>query len=281
MKTILVPIDFSENSINALKYADKVAQKFEAKIILFHVYIGDVSNYEAGWPIQEDFEKIILERKAKLEEIAINNCSTSNQIEIVEGDAVEKIIEATEKMLIDLIIMGTHGASGLKAVLLGSNTSNVISKSNTPVLAIPQHFIYTNIDKIIYASDFDDLENELNAIAPIAKSFGANLEVLHLIYDNSKYQEAEKLFKDLKHTFNDIQITFKQRTILMEESLTEQLKSYVSPQQHALLAMFTQERDWFGKLFLSSKTEELTNKLELPLLSFRKKDNVVKNGAKI
>ncbi|QQR98678.1 MAG: hypothetical protein IPK18_03905 [Sphingobacteriales bacterium] len=155
---------------------------------------------------------------------------------------------------------------------MGDNTSNVVAQSEVPVLAIPINFSYSTIDKIIYASDFKDFKAEINQIVPVAQSIGASIDVLHLLYYNDDASIIQQEFDEQAKNIEQVSVTLTQKNVTIDEPLTEHLKQYVSTQQHALLAMFTQERDWFEKFFLNSKTEELANDLELPIISFKKKD---------
>lgn len=270
MNKILVPIDLSENSINALKYANALATIQQATIIVLNIYTGDVSNYEVGWPISEDIDAVKPERKELIIAIIKQYCTVPTTFEIVEGNVVDTITTYATSNDVSLVIMGTHGATGLRAVLWGSNTSNVVAKSTIPVLAIPIDFSFTTIEKVVYASDFKDFNDEINQVLAFAKSIGATIEVLHLSYDNDEYENYESQFNSFVKQYNDIQISLKQRKISMEEPLTKHLKEYMLTQKNGLLAMFTQERDWLDKLFLSSKTEELANDVDLAILSFKK-----------
>jgi nucleotide-binding universal stress UspA family protein len=272
MSKILVPTDLSENSINALKYANSFATKQNAEIVLLNIYTGDISNYESGWPIEEDIDAIKPDRKKVLESIVQQYCTVPTNIEIIEGDVVATTVNYAKDNAVSIIIMGTHGASGLKEVFWGSNTSNVVAQSEVPVLAIPINFSYSTIDKIIYASDFKDFKAEINQIVPVAQSIGASIDVLHLLYYNDDASIIQQEFDEQAKNIEQVSVTLTQKNVTIDEPLTEHLKQYVSTQQHALLAMFTQERDWFEKFFLNSKTEELANDLELPIISFKKKD---------
>lgn len=272
MKTILVPTDFSNNANNALKYANDFAKVINNKIVLLHSYLPIVGKYSVISGIVA--EDIAIQKKSsekKLEKVSSKYVKVPSSHLVKIGDPIDEIIDAAQKCKSQLIVMGTHGASGLKRILFGSNTSNVISKSNIPVLAIPQRYRFKKINSIVYATDLNNTINELKHIIPIAKQLNATIEVLKLNYsyniDDDKKPLIEKKIKAL--SYKKIKLIEQKATI--EQTMIEQIKKYLIKTKPQLLVMFPEDKAWFDKLFISSKTEELANQIKLPLLSIRKK----------
>jgi nucleotide-binding universal stress UspA family protein len=272
MKTILVPTDFSNNANNALKYANDFATAINNKIILLHSYLPLVGKYNMIAGIVA--EDIAIQKKSSeknLEKISSKYVKVPNSHLVKIGDTVDEIIDAAEKSKSQLIIMGTHGSSGLKRILFGSNTSEVISRSTVPLLAVPQRYRYKKINTIVYATDLNNTINELKRIIPIAKQLDATIEVLNLNYsynlNEDKKQVVEKKIKAL--SYKKIKMVEQKATI--EQTMIEQIKKYLVKTKPQLLVMFPEDKAWFDKLFISSKTEELANQIKLPLLSIRKK----------
>jgi nucleotide-binding universal stress UspA family protein len=271
MKKILIPTDFSNNANNALKYANDFAKAINNKIVLLHSYLPLVGKYNMISGIVA--EDIAIQKKSsekKLEKVSSKYVKVPSSHLVKIGDTIDEIIDAAQKSKSQLIIMGTHGASGLKQILFGSNTSDVISKSNIPVLAIPQRYRFKKINTIVYATDLNNTINELKHIIPIAKQLDATIEVLNLNYSYNKNDDkkplVEKRIKAL--TYKKIKLIEKKATI--EQTMIEQIKKYLVKRKPQLLVMFPEDKAWFDKLFISSKTEELANQLKLPLLSIRK-----------
>jgi nucleotide-binding universal stress UspA family protein len=272
MKTILVPTDFSSNANNALKYANDFAKAINNKIVLLHSYPPLVGKYNIiPGVVAED---IAIQKKSsekKLEKVSSKYIKVPSSRLVKAGDPIEEIIDAAQKSKSQLIIMGTHGASGLKRILFGSNTSDVISKSNIPVLAVPQRYRFKKIKTIVYATDLTNTINELKHIIPIAKQLNATIEVLNLNYsynlNEDKKQVVEKKIKALSYK----KIKLIEQKATLEKTMIEQVKKYLVKSKPQLLVMFPEDKDWFDKIFISSKTEELANQIKLPLLSIRKK----------
>lgn len=270
MKTILVPIDFSENSINALKYADTLALKLNASIVVLNIYTGDITNYDAGWPMEESFKNVkgIIEKE--IQEIIEKHCKSSTKILVREGKVVSEIADSVKETKADLIVMGTHGATGLKRVFLGSNTANLISHSDTPILAIPENYSFSNIQKIIYATDMSHISSELKIISSIADDLNATVEVLHLKYESEKDQAAEQKFNQALSSISYPKVEFVQEIIPIEETLSDALKNYVQNKKNTALAMFTEDKLWIDRIMLNSITDDMAYDLKLPLLAMRK-----------
>lgn len=272
MKTILVPTDFSNNANNALKYANDFAKAMNNKILLLHSYLPLVGKYNMiSGMVAED---IAIQKKSsekKLEKVSSKYVKVPSSHLVKIGDPIDEIIDTAEKSKSQLLIMGTHGASGLKRILFGSNTSEVISKSNVPVLAVPQRYRFKKIDTIVYATDLNNTINELKHIIPIAKQLSATIEVLNVNYGYNKNDDTKPLLEKKIKTLSYKKIKMVEQKATIEQTMIEQIKKYLVKRKPQLIVMFPEDKAWFDKLFISSKTEELANQIKLPLLSIRKK----------
>ncbi len=141
-KKILVPIDFGENSKDVLQYAATLADKFQAEIHLLHV-IEDLAALASGpdgfFKMPADTEKEIIQyAQKKLKEYTIPDVFDipNKVLQVCDGTPFVEIIRYARDNKIDLIVLGTHGRSGLVHMLLGSVAEKVIRKSPCPTLAI-------------------------------------------------------------------------------------------------------------------------------------------------
>jgi len=144
---ILVPTDFSEHSANALGYAVAFAEKFGAELHLLHV-VQDLAMFlpdsvTAGPPLMPPVDQLTAATRAALDRIVAENHLSHLPVhtDIREGTPFYEIIRFAREKDIDLIVMGTHGRSGLVHVLLGSVTEKVVRKAPCPVLTVrhPEH----------------------------------------------------------------------------------------------------------------------------------------------
>ena len=155
MKKIIAPVDFSDASANALSFAAELAKRASAHLIIVNVF-------EKG----EDEE----DSRDKLKSVAADlkkafgpdlNCETL----VAHGSLINELKPIVNLQQPDLVVMGTKGASGLKKILIGSNTVNVLAKIKVPVLVIPEvarfeDFAEQGKNRVVLATDLDALENE-------------------------------------------------------------------------------------------------------------------------
>ncbi len=139
IKRILAPIDLSENSEYALKYAKLLSEQFKAKLYIYHC-IGDIQSTIGYVPSLPTSQIINAMKEDVLKEIEHfrNRYDLNNDVEVVieVGNAARKIVEFADKNDIDLIVMGAHGKSGLERFMFGSVTEKVMRLSSKPVLEI-------------------------------------------------------------------------------------------------------------------------------------------------
>ncbi len=139
IKKILAPTDLSENSEFAMKYAKLVAEKFEAKLYIYHC-ITDINaaiGYVPSLPAEQIINAMKDEAVKEIEHLR-NRYNLNGDVEVVieVGDAPKKIVDFADKNNIDLIVMGAHGKSGLERFMFGSVTEKVMRLSSKPVLEI-------------------------------------------------------------------------------------------------------------------------------------------------
>jgi nucleotide-binding universal stress UspA family protein len=144
---ILIPTDFSKHSHNALNYALAFADKFEAELYLLHV-VQDLALFlpdavTGAPPMLPPVEQLTANARAALEQAIADLHLDGARIraEVREGAPFYEIVQFAKETDIDLIVMGTHGHSGLAHVLLGSTTEKVVRKAPCPVLTVrhPEH----------------------------------------------------------------------------------------------------------------------------------------------
>jgi len=284
MKTIVVPFDFSPNARKALSTALQLAKATASGVMVVHVVhqspyklaaAGNESEMNRLIRQDEMDKKIALQQETEEIRQTLSLKFPAGQIlqkAVYHPLVVEKIIELANAEDAGMIVMGTHGVSGLRKVLFGTNTANMISRSDIPVLAIPGDYEFKPVEKIVYASDLENLEAELKQIIPFAIALNAVIEVVHLDFgENDKKinaEEAEKIIRNSPYQFIHLLI----REANLNKPLLRQLKTYTEVISPDWLVMFTKAKSMWDKLFLGSHTEEMSQALTLPLLSFKKPD---------
>lgn len=148
IERILFPIDFSEGAMNALDYAISLAKEYNAKLYLLHV-VHDVS-MTAGWQvphirIDELYRSMEESASKELEKCCQEELKGVKDIEkiVLKGIPDDEILKVARDKKIDLIIIGTHGRTGIDRLLFGSTAEKVVRKAPCPVLSVrlPEHRI--------------------------------------------------------------------------------------------------------------------------------------------
>jgi len=273
MVNVLVPTDFSDISKVAIDYAIKVANKLGGNITLLHV-VTVIQPTRASMRLRlEALEEELLEMakedmKALITEFAGKN-KTDKPIafEVVQGASFNATVKSVAKRLHSgLIIMGTHGANGLKKVVLGSNTTSVIEISNIPVLAVPEFAEFKSLNTVVYATDLKHLDDELELLIPYIKTFESNLHIFHVASNAKALSDAEEKIKDsIKKTgYTKFEIR-----VVVSKEIDLAVEEYVKEIKSDLLTTFAHEHSFYEKLFDRSLTRKLAFQSKLPLLAFR------------
>ncbi|HRJ29920.1 MAG TPA: universal stress protein [Cyclobacteriaceae bacterium] len=188
--------------------------------------------------------------------------------------AAEEILLNAKKLKAGLIIIGTHGATGMK--FLGSTTTHLINNSPKPVLAIPPKYCFKKIRTIVYASDLENTLDELKQLTVIAKTVKAKVEALHLLTGENEQESKAKLITAIKRAgYKNIKAVIE----IEKPDLTilEHLNAYLRRTKPQMFVMFPQERSLFDKLFVRGKTEELAYTTKLPMLTIKKNSRIERN----
>lgn len=270
---ILVPVDFSAHSKNAAAYAAKMAQKCNAEVVLLNLVFLQAPPHAAELN-QQNIEKVMMANAKQdclqlTEELKTKNKKLLVSYEVINDFNLKEVIENySVHNSIDLIIMGTKGATGLSKVLLGSNTAAVIGNSSIPVIAVPQHARFNGIKQIVYASDMLSIHKELTAVIPIVKKFKAHLQIVHVLQPGSnKRFDKIGLTHELRTKHNYDKLSF---SIQLHNDIEDGIAEFISENKCDLLVMFTHNPGFLEKLFGRSSAREMVFETWVPLLTFNK-----------
>ncbi len=276
MLKILVPTDYSPEAKNASLYAYHFALYTNSTLVLYHAMpslmtVTDIP-YE-NYYLDEIEEQSLLVSAFK--QLISNNDLDPDAVSIEAHVDLQNVISygiknACEKYACDLIILGTHGASGFRKIFLGSNTAQLISECRSPIIAVPKAYRFEPIYHLIYASDLENLEEELGILAPFAEVFHAALEIFYFDYAGP---ESEKLIIDaekfiFEHAYKNIKLNIKKGSIHL--SIAENLKHQINTGNTQMLVMVRAEHSWIEKLMLGSNSQKMVIDPGLPILVLHK-----------
>lgn len=274
MKKILVPTDFSDHAEYALKVAAKIARDNDGEILLVHMLELPGQESDAMGEGHEIPEIVFFIEKVRERFEELKSADYLDGITVTETIQFEKafdgIIKNTKQQDIDLVVMGSHGASGFKEMFIGSNTEKVVRTSEVPVLVIKKEEGSFNPEKLVFASDFtNEIKKPFAKVVDFANSFNAKL---HLVFINTpndfkSTHAAEKIINDFAsqfeiknhystHVYNDVNV---EKGIL----------HFANSINADLIGMCTHGRKGLAHFLNGSISEDLVNHAVRPVVTFK------------
>ncbi|MFN4084087.1 MAG: universal stress protein [Bacteroidia bacterium] len=276
MLNILVPTDYSPDAKNALLYALNFAKQTQSNIIVHHTMPLAIVSTDVPFEnfyFNEDEELQTLKESVNnyLESIKFGSHNIKISYYVNSDDNISSAINSAYKATnADVVIMGTHGASGFKKYLIGSNTSRLIAKYDIPVIAIPNEYKFEPIYHIVYASDLKNFVEELSLMIPIAKIFQAVLDVFYFDYATDESEKlmlnAEKVISE--HPYKNIKLTVKKGKL--ELPLSEQILNNISYNNTQMIALFRGTQNWLDKLLTGSTSQQIVMDSRMPVFITKK-----------
>lgn len=263
---IVVPTDFSDLSKIAARYAIAFARQTGAELVLLH-YLHNVGPTMGTLSTDELKKEMAVEAEQHMQQLlhALNAADVSIEPQIAYGASLEEELESfSAEHKIDLIIMASKGATGLKKVILSSSTVEVINHCSVPIIIVPECAVIGKIEYIVYASDFKNLHEEVVRIIPYAKYLHAAVKIIHVQQRGElASSEAESIIHHLKQELDFPQIELE---IIEGNDVVKSIEAYTEVQQAELLIMFTHSTNFMEQLFSKSFTREVAWHSTTPML---------------
>ena len=274
MKKILVPCDFSDSAVQAFIFALQIVQQSKGEIILLHVIelpvlhitmLGPTLYFEENYlkDIKVSAEKNFKELKAKWTNDGIKVRSL-----IAQGPTTKTITRIAEENKVDLIVMGTQGATGFKEFLVGSNTEKVVRFSPLPVLAVRKSHELSHIKNIVFPTTLDPNQNKLlTHIKALQNFFSARL---HLLLVNTPHNikrtiDEKDLMEGYAKDFDLQNYTINTRNDFYE---SDAIMNFTVKIKADMIAMGTHSRKGLAHLFSGSVAEEVVNHMDCPIWTY-------------
>ena len=275
MKHILLLTDFSENSINAMRYVLQLFKDHNCNFFVLHVesstsYISDDLMLAGN---QSIYDALLKKSNSKLAKIITDlkhefNNDKFKFTKIVDHDVfTDAINQVIASKAIDLIVMGTNGATGAKEAVFGSNTINVIRKVDCPTLVIPEGFEYRTPNAVLLPLDvFDSLSGTV--FTDILKFTNRFCKTLHILRINSNNEEASETLKDRDHINYFFKETDYEYHVVNTIPMEHVINCYSQTHPIDLTALMVQKESLIERIFMGSPTSQISSKIRVPLLIF-------------
>ncbi|MEQ9064602.1 MAG: universal stress protein [Vicingaceae bacterium] len=270
MRKVLIPTDFSTNAENAVKYAFEMMRHTaeEVEFILLNTYYQPHGGSSTVLMSITDILKRDSEIGLKATLKKIRNEGHEETIRTVP--MLGSLCSCIEIMMrnedFDLIVMGTLGAGGIKKVLLGSNTSEVVGKIKLPILVVPHEAKYSPPDNILFTTDLRPTkrEREVMSLLDFAAPLNSKIYILnihqqkHLIDMENAIANSglEKLFKGTDHSYHH----------RVDKDIIRGIEQFIDDHQIKIVAMIVRHLSFLESIFHKSLTREMAMHTKIPML---------------
>ena len=272
MKTILVPIDFSENATQAIAAAKVIASKNEAELVFLHAYQPYVTDISLPvtvntLPVYKELEDSY---KAQLEEHVVQARQEGFKAEGVweTGGIHDAIIKNAEELVADLIVVGRTGKGGFMDKLIGSAATNIASDAPCPVLVIPPQVTSIDFKRIVYATqlEFEEMNN-LRQVATLARLLGTKLTFIKISSLEQPNIQSDEQF--IEQMTTGLGIPASAIVIHKGGGVQEGIEKHCKEVHADMLIVSTRERGFLEQFIINpSITKKLVIETHIPLLVY-------------
>ena len=272
MNPILVAIDFSECSINALEHALSISEKSNSDVHMVWVRRPE-SAKEIGIDEQADIEDVV---KGKFNELIkrFEKYECNIQFELLNGKIHKEVVRYAEEIDAFLILTGAHGASGFEELWLGSNANKIISSTVLPVITIREKVdISQNLEIIVLPIDSTpETRQKILFSSILAGYFNAEIHILGL-YSNKTRKLAERVDKYVKQIAEYLEEDQIRCKVIHKDvdHITRDTIEYAKSVNANLIAIMTEQERSAGNLLLGPYAAQMVNHSPIPVLSIRPK----------
>lgn len=277
MRKIVIPTDFSENAMNALRYAAELFKYEHADLFIVHAYADEV--YDHNTLVSRSIFEELKETTHKNSDLALEKIrSTIQKISpnprhtytIVSrfGSLIDEVNDLVDKENIDILVMGTRGSTDNRKLTFGSNTLQVLKYVKCPLLAIPSDCTYNRPERILFPTNYllPFKRRELKLLSTLTKSFRS---VIHFLYVSSSKnlsirQEDNKDF--LKKSLPDVELNFH---IEDAEDLTTAINEFIEKKSIGFLVMVNSRHSYLESILYQSTIDKIGLHIKIPFLAMQ------------
>lgn len=274
MRKILIPTDFSENSMNAAKYAAELFKHGPSEIYLLHAYADEVYDDKtrlADAIFEELKQKALEKAETNLKKMSSDLFDVSPNpkhkiFTVAEfGMLVDSVNDWVEKENMDVVVMGTQGLTANKNMTFGSNTLQVIKYVKCPVLAVPEVFGDVHPKNILFPTDFmiPFKRRELKLLGTTAKCFASKIDFLYV----SKFptlslrQQDNKTF--LEAALSENMVNFNHHS---DKDITKAINTFIIENPIDMVIMINTRHSYLENILYQSTIEKIGLHIDIPFL---------------
>ncbi|MBS9524578.1 universal stress protein [Litoribacter ruber] len=268
---ILCPTDFSECSLNAIEYAAKLGEKYQAELILFHVPNTDdyqklLSRDPKMYDLLNFAEKKIESLVKEVEKESIPKGLAAVTSEIKEGKTSSTILEYADEHKVDMIIMGTEGINDFKSNYIGTRTSKVVAKSDHDVFVVPRKVFFKKPRKFVYATDYMEEDKiAIQKVVELASFYDSEIDIVHVGTKKKQIDKAlhQTMMAELEPFIRYEKVNYVLKSYRDEPGLG--LENYLITAKGDVLVTLSKKKSWFDQLFTDNLSKKMSYFINKPL----------------
>tara|TARA_R110002033_G_scaffold166331_1_gene204909 strand:+ start:132104 stop:132940 length:837 start_codon:yes stop_codon:yes gene_type:complete len=273
MKRILLPTDFSDNAFEAIRYALLVFKDIECTFFLLHTYTPPVyqTEYLLGSPgligLGDVMQETSMTQLEQLKDRLVNQYENPNHTFMVHtafNTLVNEVMETIETEAIDMVIMGTTGATGAKEILFGSNAVHVIKKAKCPVIVVPPKYEYEAPKEILFPTDYEIeyQKDKIEALLTIANQHKSRINVMHVRIGLDLNAGQNKNKEQLENLLGNMSLFHEMPDNEIINAINEfQLKTRIN-----LLVMIQNKHTFLERLFIEPVIKKIGFHITVPFM---------------
>jgi nucleotide-binding universal stress UspA family protein len=258
MHRVIVPVDFSETSLNAARFTAGMLSGKEDTLAILYTNYESADDHDVAINFQESLKKEFLKSGVKKVE-----CESD-----MGGDLIDNISRLAHSMRATLIVMGITGKSAIRAAMFGSNTLKLIDRNLYPVMIIPPDATYKSLANVAFASDFKNVEETTPAelINSVLEIFNPRLHIFHVnkdinAPDSPQVKEQRIVFEKIFKRFN---LNFH---FLIKKDFYSAADQFVKDYSIDMMITIPKHQTNSMSLFKSSHTKRLAYHSHIPILA--------------
>ncbi len=275
MTTILLPTDFSANSINAINFAVSTFKNKKCRFILLHFHMAasviadDLMTMGSSASI---YQTLIETSKASLSKVIETLKTNDNNhlhefIPIVDYDNfVDAVNQTCKSYYASLIIMSTNGATGLESVIFGSNTVHLMERSNHPILAIPNKFKLVELNRWAFGVDFQMTvsKDDVKPLLELAHMTDALIDIIYVNNSDEALSSDQMVNKEtLIHHFESVNHDF---VVLYDENILKAISEYSDVHHCDAMALVNKKHNFLYRLLHKDNIKTFGRHIVKPIL---------------
>ncbi len=277
-KKILVPVDFSKTAQQSFDHVKWLASKFFSEVTLIHVreVLATVSVFPSLYVPLEDmndeYRKLSMDKLEEMRKELMNDGVKNVHIQYMEGSVSKCINDYVAEENIDIVVMGTHGSSGLAEFFIGSNAFKVVNMLDLPVLTINDKKTFTPYKTIVAPLDDTNYSRaKFPYIVELAGILGANVQILYpVVSDEGRKNTIAKHLKQVTDFLSKKSISHTPKPV--DGNFAHEVLKFAEYSNADLIVIMSETEMTISKMFLGSQAQEIVNHSVVPVITLHPED---------